>query len=160
MSSHCATITTGEYAGWRVTAYYGDDGGRVALSATPPQRDGAAEPPQPLGYSVTATVLATGDIIGEGWEIIDAAGRGGVDALEHALAWLVQRHRAGTPLCPTTGHGALVEQIPGTDEQRWCGTWYACPHPACRRTHLIPSAALRDALAEQGAAADDSRKRS
>src|SRR5439155_14333799 len=116
-------------------------------SAVPPHSAGT-EKPQPLGYSVTGAFLATGEVIGEGWEIIDAAGRGSVDDLERALDWLVQRHRARVPLCPTAGHGALVEQVPGTEEQRWCGVWYACPHPSCSQAHLAPSAALRAALTD------------
>ncbi len=158
-SSHSVTLRHGEYAGWHVTAYYGNDDDRVSLSAVPPRTEGADEP-QPLGYSVTPTMLGTGEIIGEGWEIIDAAGRGGVPELERALAWLVQRHRARVPLCPTAGHGALVERVPGTDEQRWCGTWYTCPHPACRHSCLIPSAALRAALAAQAAKAGPDMSRS
>ena len=53
------------------------------------------------------------------------------------------------PKCPNHGEEMLL-QNPGTEEQRFCGTWYQCPK--CKNTVLFPSFELRAYLDGQRAA--------
>jgi hypothetical protein len=55
------------------------------------------------------------------------------------------------PQCPH--HGAMEPRPGHTAEQRWCGTWYACPAPRCATVTLLPSPALTAQLAHQQRAA-------
>lgn len=51
---------------------------------------------------------------------------------------------AERPACPR--HGPMTLRKPGTDQQEWCGVWYACDR--CQTAQLIPSAELCRSLVE------------
>jgi hypothetical protein len=51
--------------------------------------------------------------------------------------------------CPGCGKPMLLRPLERqTYEQRFCGVWYDCPDPDCRRTVFYPSDALQAQHAE------------